>query len=125
MTADAVTVVRASLRFADPLQAALGRSNREQVVTERPKEATTLQALELTNGATLATTLAKGAKKISETGAAPNALIRDLYAKSLGRAPTPDELTTAQSVLTTSGDVAGVEDVLWVLVMLPEFQLIR
>src|SRR5262249_3120821 len=40
---------RAALVNADPLLIALGRSNREQVVTERPKTATTLQALELTN----------------------------------------------------------------------------
>jgi mono/diheme cytochrome c family protein len=122
---EAIQVARASLRMADPLQAALGRSNREQVVTERPKEATTLQALELTNGATLASMLHSGAKKMAASGAAPDMLIGDVYAKALGRAPTPDEMTIARSVLGTSGDVAGVEDILWVLVMLPEFQLIR
>ncbi|HZM05490.1 MAG TPA: DUF1549 domain-containing protein, partial [Candidatus Saccharimonadales bacterium] len=46
--------VRAVLVAADPLQVALGRPNREQVVTTRATEATTLQALELTNGKTLA-----------------------------------------------------------------------
>ncbi len=56
---------RAALVFADPLLAALGRSNREQVVTDRPKTATTLQALELTNGTPLATLLEKGGKQWS------------------------------------------------------------
>ena len=47
-------VVRAALVGADSLQIALGRPNREQVVTVRSPTATTLQALELTNGAELA-----------------------------------------------------------------------
>src|SRR5262249_8040472 len=46
--------VRASLVAADPLTTALGRPNREQVLTLRSPNATTLQALELTNGKTLA-----------------------------------------------------------------------
>src|SRR5207247_1958951 len=52
---------RAALVNADPLLVALGRSNREQVVTDRPKTATTLQALELTNGTPLSTLLERGA----------------------------------------------------------------
>ena len=53
--------IRASLVAADPLAVALGRPNREQVVTSRPTVATTLQALELTNGETLAKILHRGA----------------------------------------------------------------
>ena len=41
---------RAALVNADPLMTALGRPNREQVVTVRTSAATTLQALELANG---------------------------------------------------------------------------
>src|SRR5205085_6137705 len=52
-----------SLVNADPLLTALGRSNREQVVTERPKLATTLEALELTNGRTLSAVLKRGAAR--------------------------------------------------------------
>src|SRR5205823_11742018 len=52
---------RAALALADPLTRALGRPNREQVVTERSSVATTLQAVELTNGRTLAAMLAEGA----------------------------------------------------------------
>ncbi len=49
--------IRASMVAADPLMVALGRPNREQVVTTRATTATTLQALELTNGETLAKVL--------------------------------------------------------------------
>ncbi len=45
--------IRASLLAADPLQAALDRPNREVVVPVRATAATTIQALELTNGTTL------------------------------------------------------------------------
>ncbi len=42
--------VRAALVNSDPLLTALGRPNREQVVTSRSSTATTLQALEMMNG---------------------------------------------------------------------------
>ena len=47
------SAIRAALDFDDPLMSALGRTSREQVVTRRDPIATTLQALELTNGGTL------------------------------------------------------------------------
>ena len=39
--------VRATLVDCDPLMRSLGRPNREQVVTTRPDQLTTLQALDL------------------------------------------------------------------------------
>ncbi len=48
--ADDETFIRASLVPADPLLRSLGRPNREQVVSTRPEQLTTLQALELSNG---------------------------------------------------------------------------
>src|SRR4029079_14991442 len=56
--------IRASLVVADPLMRALGRPNREQVVTTRPDLLTTLEALDLTNGATLASLLDRGAANL-------------------------------------------------------------
>ncbi|MEJ7608797.1 MAG: PSD1 and planctomycete cytochrome C domain-containing protein [Bryobacteraceae bacterium] len=46
---------------SDPLSRALGRPIRDQVYTERNADATTLQALELTNGPVLAKRLERGA----------------------------------------------------------------
>ncbi len=49
---------------SDPLSRALGRPIRDQVYTERSSEATTLQALELTNGPLLSRRLERGAKAL-------------------------------------------------------------
>ncbi len=126
--ADTLPVERASLVAADPLMAALGRPNREQVTTVRQSEATTLQALELTNGSTLAALLARGAKEWlaklpPEQGA--EAVARTLYLRTLGREPNARELDLARQVLGTPVRADGVEDLLWALTMLPEFQLIH
>jgi len=115
---------RAALVHADPLLTALGRSNREQVVTQRPSAATTLQALELTNGTPLATLLEKGAKQWSATTAAPDALIDQIYLRSLARPPSPAERSLANELLEGKVTQAGIEDLLWAIVVLPEFQLI-
>ena len=54
--------VRAVLANADVLQVAMGRPNREQTVTTRSSVATTLEALELTNGRELAEIVRRGAQ---------------------------------------------------------------
>jgi mono/diheme cytochrome c family protein len=116
---------RAVMTLANELTVALGRPNREQVVTNRPSAATTLQALELTNGPTLTAMLQKSAKKMSKESTDGKALIEGLYAKAVGRPPTAQELALAQAVVGDKPQTEGVEDFLWVMVMLPEFQLIR
>jgi hypothetical protein len=116
--------VRASLVAADPLAVALGRPSREQVITVRPSAATTLQALELTNGETLAKVLHQGAEKLASTAPAPDKLTDRLYRQSLGRSPTSAEQLLAAELLGQSVQKEGVEDLLWAMAMLPEFQLI-
>jgi hypothetical protein len=118
-------VQRASLLAADPLMLALGRPNREQVVTVRQGTATTLQALELTNGATLAAALKTGVEKILVTAPKdPAQLATTLYHQALSRGPTPAELAFATQLLGSPVQAEGVQDLLWALAMLPEFQLI-
>ncbi|HEY8550748.1 MAG TPA: DUF1553 domain-containing protein, partial [Vicinamibacterales bacterium] len=117
---------RASLVAADPLATALGRPNREQVITVRASAATTLQALELFNGSTLATMLADGARALlREALAGKQALLNRIYRRALGRLPTAAEKAIAYDLFGPSVEAAEVEDLLWALVMLPEFQLIR
>ncbi|HEY2838284.1 MAG TPA: DUF1549 domain-containing protein [Pirellulales bacterium] len=116
--------VRAALATADPLITAMGRPNREQVVTSRPPAATTLEALELTNGQTLDETLKRGAARLLLDKPTPDALLDTVYAKALGRKPTDAERRTAQQVLGQPMTREGVEDLLWIVTMLPEFQLI-
>jgi len=59
---------------SSPLSRSLGRAVRDQVITERNQKATTLQALELVNGETLARLLENGAKRMlgREDPAPPN-----------------------------------------------------
>src|SRR6185503_8665940 len=71
--------VRAALVNADPLMVSLGRPSREQVITTRSSAATTLQALELTNGETLAKILEQGAAKlIADKSKSANDLVNSL-----------------------------------------------
>jgi hypothetical protein len=88
-----------------------------------------LEALELTNGAELAELLKNGAERIStQPGrASPRKVVPQLYEKALGREPTTQELRLAKALVLTSdvaNQKAGLEDLLWSLAMLPEFQLI-
>ena len=117
--------VRSALANADPLTVCLGRPNREQVITVRSSAATTLQALELTNGETLAKVLEGGAAKfIARKSSSASDLISDLYRKALGRKPTAKELDLARELVGEPVKKEGVEDLVWSLAMLPEFQLI-
>jgi len=116
--------VRASLVAADPLLVALGRPNREQVVTTRPTVATTLQALEMTNGETLADIIKRGAESLMADPMAKGDLVGALYEKALGRRPSGPEQQEARIVVGQPVQEIGVEDLLWAVTMLPEFQLI-
>jgi hypothetical protein len=119
--------VRASLVHADALMRSLGRPNREQVVTTRPDQLTTLQALDLSNGQILTDTLARGAANLlkEKPKATPDERIEDIYRRALCRKPTAEELAAARELLGTPATAEGLADLLWAVVMLPEFQLIR
>jgi hypothetical protein len=116
---------RAALVTANPLMSALGRPNREQVVTARNPAATTLQALELSNGGTLAASLHGGAVALTSHGPVPaSATIDRLFLRALGRPATTAERTICASRFGPTLDATELEDLLWSLVMLPEFQLV-
>jgi hypothetical protein len=112
------------------LTLALGRPNREQVVTTRSGAATTLQALELANGATLAKAMEEGAARLLADKPTAAVLIDRVYRRGLGRAPTAAEVKACRELLGADAAtgrqvrVEGVQDLLWAVTMLPEFQLI-
>ena len=109
-----------------PLLKALGRPIREQVVTRRDSVATTLQFLELTNGATLDARLKFGAKKwLAKHAGKPDLLVKSLYRQALSREPTTAELKVAREILGDKPTANDVQDLLWIVLMLPEFQLVR
>ena len=119
--------VRASLIESTPIMRTLGRPNREQVVTTRPSEITTLEALELSNGQPLADLLLEGAEKL--IAAHPDMAPREMYSlivrSALSREPTPDELSRLAEIGGGPLTPAGLADALWCVVMLPEFQIVR
>jgi hypothetical protein len=119
--------IRASLVNADALMRSLGRPNREQVVTTRPDHLSTLQALDLSNGQILAETLARGAANLlkEKPKATPDERIEDIYRRALCRRPSAEELAAAREILGSPATADGLADLLWAVVMLPEFQLIR
>src|SRR5262249_31145783 len=118
--------VRAALVPANALMRSLGRPNREQVVTTRPDLLTTLQALDLSNGELLADTLAKGAPRLLKAGAKDaDGHVRAVYRQALCRPPTTEELRAARGLVGSPPTAEGLADLLWAVLMLPEFQLIR
>jgi hypothetical protein len=117
--------VRAWRVNADPLTRAMGRPNREQVVTARQSVATALEAVELTNGQTITTQLERGASKLLEGDAVPSEeLVNRLYKHALQRDASETERVVASEVIGNPMTQEGVADFLWALAMQPEFQLI-
>ena len=125
-TAAHVGQIRASLLAADPLQVALDRPNREVVIPARASAATTIQALELTNGATLNARLQKAAAKLAPAAAtAPAAWLDRLYRHAIARPPSPAERQLALDLVGSPAKPEGIADLLWAIVNLPEFQLVN
>jgi hypothetical protein len=119
-------MVRSALVKATPLMVALGRPNRDQVVTSRPSDLTTLEAILLANEQSLADEIAKGGGRIlAEQGPAPDRIASWIFSAALSRPPTADEAAVARDLLGPTPTAENVADCLWSVVMLPEFQLVR
>lgn len=119
--------VRSGLVLPSLLMRSLGRPNREQVVTTRPSELTTLEALELSNGQPLTDLLAAGAERLLKLHADADAqtLCTIAFEDALSRQPSADELDCLRDMAGQPVTQQGLEDVLWCVFMLPEFQLIH
>lgn len=119
-----IPFVRASLVKNDAFLTALGRPNRETVSTSRTTQANLLQALELTNGSLFNQTLNKGAQELTQKFPSSSKLIDQLYLNALGRLPTQREKRTALQFIGQKTTIEGIQDLAWVITLLPEFQLI-
>jgi uncharacterized membrane protein/mono/diheme cytochrome c family protein len=115
---------RASLVKNDAFLTALGRPNRENVSTSRISQANLLQALELTNGNKFNVSLRKGAEIWVKKYATGESLVNALYLKALGRLPSNKELSLAVKYIGKKPSVEGIQDLVWAVTLLPEFQLI-
>jgi hypothetical protein len=120
-------MVRASLMKSDPLLRALGRPNREQIVSMRPSDLTTLEAIDLNNGQILATRLEQGGRNLASRRWGSNEeFARWLFSFALSRAPTAQEVAlAAEAVGGARPSPQGIQDLVWAVCMLPEFQLVR
>jgi hypothetical protein len=119
-------MVRASLLKNTALMKSLGRPMRDQIVSMRPTELTTLEAIDLSNEASLAQTFSAGAKHLlAQFDGDPDRIVRHLYLFALSREPTPAEQEIIREMLGDQPTQAQVEDLLWSVCMLPEFLLIR
>lgn len=120
--------VRASLVKSDLLMRSLGRPNREQVVTVRPEQLSTLQAIDLANGEILAGLLNRGGThrlQQAGDGSSADSVIERIFLEALNRPPTTAEKTVLRPVVGEQPTAQGMEDLLWAVTMLPEFQLVR
>ncbi len=117
---------RAGLLKADLLQRTLGRPNREQIVSMRPNELSTLEAIDLSNGSALASLVERGAENLlARPWDSSAALVRHVYLSALCREPSPAELAIAAGMVGDRPAATGVADLLWSVFMLPEFQTVR
>ena len=122
---EGVPMVRASLVTSDLLMRALGRPNREQIVGMRPDNITTLEAIDLANGETLAGLLKRGAERLDREAAVPDKLVDSVFMQALGRRPTPQERAVLVKEMGVRPSRQSIEDLLWMVLLLPEFQFVR
>jgi mono/diheme cytochrome c family protein len=117
------STVRASMVDADLLMRALGRPNREHVVTTRPDDLSTLQALDLTNGSILTNAVNAGAKALRTTKR--SVTVEDVYLRMLSRMPSAAETAATKAILGDSPTDESWADLLWAMFMHPEFQVVK
>jgi hypothetical protein len=112
--------IRTAFVQRDSLQAVLGRPTRDQVVTSRPDQLTTLEAINLANGPELAGLIREGAQKIGKVADA-KLWVTQIYEVSLSRKPTTREIDVSLIMLGMNPQSEQVEDLFWSVFMLPEF----
>ncbi len=123
-TASASTV-RAGLVVSTELMRDLGRPNREQVVTTRGDQLSTLQALSLSNGQPLFEMLRAGGRKWLAEHPDRDQLIDELFRSALCRSPTDPEWPVLREIAGPRPDQDSVADLIWSIVLLPEFQYVH
>ena len=122
---DTSRTARASLLRSTLLMRSLGRPNREQIVTTRPPSLSTLQAIDLANGAILDKILATGGSKMLSEAQGRSGFVESSFQIAICREPSEREARLARSILGESPTADTVQDFLWTLVMLPEFQFVQ
>jgi hypothetical protein len=115
---------RHGLKNLDRLMRILGRPKRDQVATSRDDRPTTLQALELSNGDIMHKAVQNVGNRWAGSKRSPDKLIEDLFGNAFLRKPHAEETIAAKALLGETPNAANVSDLVWALVLQPEFQLI-
>lgn len=119
-------MVRASLMKNDFLMRSLGRPHREQIVSMRPDELTTLEAIDLANGAVLANYLRQGSATLHPRWQSDRTgLINYLCTFAWSREPSSEEQSAMLKALSPQPTAEEIEDLTWSILMTPEFLLVR
>jgi hypothetical protein len=88
---------------------------------------TTLQALDLSNGQILSDLLIRGAQNLlgQHADSTDDQLVDWLYVSTVSRRAKPEEMTIARQILGSPRSGENLADLMWAVLMLPEFQIIR
>jgi uncharacterized protein (DUF1697 family) len=88
---------------------------------------TTLEGIEMSNGQPFAELVQKAAEQLlhDHPDWSDRQMHQYLCQATLMRSPTADELAKLQPLASAGQSAAEIEDVLWCIVMLPEFQIIQ
>jgi len=116
---------RQGLRNLDRLQRVLGRPKRDQVITTRDDRPTTLQALELSNGDILHKVVQDAGNRWATKRKDETTLLNDLFQNAFLRFPSEEEKDIAKELLNKNLNSNNVADLLWGIILQPEFQLLR
>jgi len=122
--ADQPAAKRAWQRTRTDLMTVLGRPTRDVVVSARVQEASALLALEMMNGQELQDLVQRGASTHWNPTSQPSDVAIRIYRELLSRNPTAEERLALQQVAGQPFTAEGTADMLWAVLMLPEFQLL-
>ncbi|MDP3954258.1 MAG: DUF1549 and DUF1553 domain-containing protein [bacterium] len=119
-----------------PLTQLLGRPIRDRVITGRDNQANTLQAMEIVNGKILADIIKNRAGKMADESIKSHLKPLDtaklLYRRALCRYPNKKETKIIKKYIDAKnikqqpeGLMEFLEDIIWTVILLPEFQFIH
>lgn len=119
-------MIRASLLKNDAFMKSLGRPMREQIVSMRPSELTTLEAIDLYNAKSLADAISQGGQSLAERDWNDHDdLIRYIYRFALSRDPHDAELSSVREYFSDPATASEIADALWAIMMTPDFMIVR
>ena len=123
-TSESSRPIRASLIANTPLMRSLGRPGREQIVSSRPEELTTVEAMDLSTSPELSGWISTGAAKRLLSSDSTVQYAHSLYFDAFTRRATYRELNVLRKAFGEDLNQDEASDLLWAVLMSPEFWLV-